>query len=291
MLPDGFVRPVIYFLGLALTAQLLHAVVERPRDAQLPEREPAVDLVDNPIPDPSGADPLYPPNHTFDGKTTALGQVTNHDFETAAGSVGTPATNHDLETAPSTVATFTNGDFETGTFTGWTVAGSPTIASDANQGYYARMSGSTHKITSSAVTVPSTAQALVYDIGYLNTTNYSWIKVYVLTGASYGTATLLRDDSCNSCGYWSTSYVDITAYRTQSVKFRFDVYSTGHPAGIPGPWEMPGGDDGDDGDESDETCRSGSIDVTKKARAHVIRVPHVGRLGHPSAAARHKCLV
>jgi RHS repeat-associated protein len=232
LLPNGVTRAVVYFLGLALTAQLLHAVVESPRDEVLPVQEPAIDLVDNPIPSPSGADPLYPPNHTFDGKTTALGNVTNHDFEAAPAAVGTPATNHDIETAPTTVGTFTNGDFETGDFTGWTLAGSPTIASDPNQGYYARFTGSTHKITSSAVTVPSSAQALVYDIGYLNPTSYSWIKVYVLTGATYGTATLLRNDNCNSCGYWSTSYVDLTAYRTQSVKFRFDLYSSGHPAGI-----------------------------------------------------------
>jgi hypothetical protein len=163
LLPNGVTRPVVYFLGLALTAQLLHSVTERPRDEAPPVRQPAVDLVDNPIPSPSGADPLYPPNHTFDGKTTALGQVTNHDFEAVPASVGTPPTNHDLETNPSTVATFTNGDFQTGNFTGWTVTGSPTVASDPNQGYYARFTSSSQSMTSSAVTVPNSAQALVYD--------------------------------------------------------------------------------------------------------------------------------
>ena len=232
LLPNGVTRPVVYFLGLALTAQLLHAVVERPLDEVLPVQEPAIDLVDNPIPSPSGADPLYPPNHTFDGKTTAHGQVTNHDFEASPSSVGTPATNHDIQTAPTTVATLTNGDFEAGTFTGWTLTGSPQIQTDPNQGYYARFTGSSQKITSSAVTVPSTAQSLVYDIGYLDAADWSWVKVYVLTGATYGTATLLRDDNCNSCGTWSSSYVDLVAYRGQSVKFRFDLYSTAHPAGI-----------------------------------------------------------
>ena len=232
LLPNGVSRPVVYFLGLALTAQLLHAVVESPRDAALPVQEPAIDLVDNPIPSPSGADPLYPPNHTFDGKTTALGNLTNHDFEESPAAVGTPATNHDIETAPTTVATLTNGDFEAGTFAGWTLAGSPQIQTDPNQGYYARFTGSSQKITSSAVTVPSTAQSLVYDIGYLDASDWSWVKVYVLTGATYGTATLLRDDNCNSCGTWSSSYVDLVAYRGQSVKFRFDLYSTAHPAGI-----------------------------------------------------------
>ena len=159
LLPDGIVRPVIYFLGLAVTAQLLHAVVEHPRDDQIPYRQPEIALASNPIPEPSGADPLYPPNNTFDGKTTALGNVTNHDFETASGSIGTPATNHDIETAPTTVATVTNHDFETGTFTGWTLTGSPQIATDPTQGSYAKFTGSSQKITSSAVTIPTTAQS------------------------------------------------------------------------------------------------------------------------------------
>lgn len=234
LFPDGVSRTIVYVLGLALTAQLLHAVVEKPRDEKPPTvRQPAVDLVDNPVPSPSGADPLYPPNHTFDGKTTSLGQVTNSDFETAPAAVGTPPTNSDLQTAPNTVATFTNGDFETGNFTGWTLTGSPVIASDPNQGYFAKFTAASQKITSSAVTVPSTAQSLVYDIGYLKNPGTSWVKVYVLTGPTYGTATLIRNDSCNDCGYWSTSFIDITAYRGQSVKFRFDSYvSTAVPAGI-----------------------------------------------------------
>lgn len=41
-LPNGAVRSVVYFVGLALTAQLLHAVTERPRDEVLPYREPAL---------------------------------------------------------------------------------------------------------------------------------------------------------------------------------------------------------------------------------------------------------
>ena len=50
LFPNGVVRPLIYILGLTLTAQLLHAVVEHPRDAEIPHRQPEIALADNPIP-------------------------------------------------------------------------------------------------------------------------------------------------------------------------------------------------------------------------------------------------
>jgi hypothetical protein len=37
------------------------------------------------------------------------------------------------------------------------------------------------------------------------------------------TSTKLLTDACNECGTWSTSFVDITAYRGQSIKLRFRV--------------------------------------------------------------------
>jgi hypothetical protein len=64
---------------------------------------------------------------------------------------------------------------------------------------------------------------------YLTLSNYSWIHVYILTGAGYGTQTLLKDESCYSCGYWRTESIDLSAYKTQSVELKLVGYfgSTG----------------------------------------------------------------
>jgi len=181
-------------------------------------------LVSHNDPTPSGADPLYPLNHTVDGKTESLGSSANSGFEQAGGQVGTPPTNHDLETSPIDSVTVPNGDFETGTFASWTLTGSPTIQSDPTRGYWARLT-SGHAITSSAIAVPQSAQALVYQVGYLTTNNYSWVKVYVLSGPDFGTSTLVKDDSCFACGTWSTTTVDLGAYRGQTIKIKLSRYA------------------------------------------------------------------
>jgi RHS repeat-associated protein len=181
-------------------------------------------LVSHNDPTPSGADPLYPLNHTVDGKTESLGSPpANSGFEQAGGPVGTPPPNYDLQTAPIDSVTVPNGDFETGTFANWTLTGSPTISSDQTRGYWARLT-SGHAITSSAIAVPSSAQALTYQVGYLTTNNYSWVKTYVLSGPDFATSTLVKDDYCFACGGWSTTTIDLAAYRGQSIKIKFSQY-------------------------------------------------------------------
>jgi RHS repeat-associated protein len=210
----------VVLVGVALLASSLHPARDRPR------LDPGTDarLVSHNDPIPSGADPLYPVNHTVDGKTESLGAPPNSGFEQAGGPVGTPPTNYDLQTAPVDSVTVPNGDFETGTFANWTLTGSPTIFSDQTRGYWARLT-SGHAITSSAIAVPQSAQALTYQVGYVNPTNYSWVKVYVLSGPDFGTSTLIKDDYCFSCGgAWSTSTVDVGAYRGQTIKIKFSWY-------------------------------------------------------------------
>lgn len=129
-------------------------------------------------PSPSGAEPPYPLNHTLDGDLTDLGSVTNADFESDPSGSGSPPTNFDLESEPIDVASVTNGDFETGDFTGWTLTGSPTIQSDQTHGYWTRLGSSSQDMTSTAVTIPQSAQALVFDANYQ--VSGSWLQVYVL---------------------------------------------------------------------------------------------------------------
>lgn len=214
--------PLALAVALAFLVNVVQAVPPSERSRVLLDGS-TTRLVSHNDPIPSDADPLYPLNHTIDGKIESLGSPANSGFEQAGGPVGTPPTNYDLQTAPIDSVTVPNGNFETGTFANWTLTGSPTISSDQTRGYWARLDGG-HAITSSAIAVPSTAQALSYQVGYLTTNNYSWVRVYVLSGPNFGTSTLVKDDYCFACGTWSTNTADIGAYRGQTIKVSFAQY-------------------------------------------------------------------
>ncbi|MFN8233202.1 MAG: RHS repeat-associated core domain-containing protein [Actinomycetota bacterium] len=171
----------------------------------------------------SGAEPAYPLNHTIDGAVEEVGTPPeNPDFEDPSEQVGDQPTNLDLEAAAASLATPSNNDFETGDFTGWTVTSDPSIQTTSGDDW-AKL-GSSDTITSTAITVPSDAQSISYDVNYVTANNYSWVKVYILTGATYSTSTLLLDDYCDECGYWSHSWIDVSAYAGQSVKLKFSRY-------------------------------------------------------------------
>jgi RHS repeat-associated protein len=213
-------------LALTVAFIVFAALLQATPSQRVPIRleESAAQLVSHNDPTPSGADPIYPLNHTIDGKTESVGTPpANSGFEQAGGPVGTPPPNYDLQTAPIDSVTVPNGGFETGTFANWTLTGSPTIQSDQTRGYWGSL-GSGHAITSSAIAVPSSAQALTYQVGHLTTNNYSWVKVYVLNGTNFGTSTLVRDDYCFACGNWSNTTLDLAAYRGQTIKLKFSQY-------------------------------------------------------------------
>ena len=173
----------------------------------------------------SGANPPYPRNHVLDGLQSAVGTPPgNHNFESSPTSTGTPPANYDIETAPASVGTPpTNNDFETGDLTGWTTSGTVTIESDTPHGYYAKLSGSNAEIVSSAFTVDNSAQVFSFDAGWLTTTGYSWVKVYVLSGAGYSTQTEVLSHYCYSCGpSWEDEVlIDASAWQGQSIKLKF----------------------------------------------------------------------
>ncbi len=210
-------RRIAIILCLTAVALVLQAV---PRGSFLPGLTPEAKA------DPptlSDAEPAYPLNHTFDGKTEALASASNADFEAASEEVGTPRENFDLEDDPVTQDTPSNADFETGTFSGWTITSDPSIQTD-NGDDWAKL-GSSDTLTSSALDIDSDAQAIVYNVNYVTTSSYSWVRVYALSGTGFSTSTLLKDDSCYQCGYWSTSYVDVSAYQDQQIKLKFSRYS------------------------------------------------------------------
>jgi RHS repeat-associated protein len=218
------VTPLSIVLGLALLAQVTPFT-----EGKTPTRAIDGEIRLASAPAPSGADRSYPANHTFDGTNQTALEVPNGDFEAPSEGLGGP-TNFDLEqTAISDGPT--NGDFESGTFQNWTVVGTPSLENDATHGYWTKFTSSSQNLTSEEISVSTTAQAVVYDIGYLNPTHYSGLYVYVLSGPDFATSTVIKTDYCYKCASaWKTSSVDVSAYRGQTVKLQFKVQ--GQPVGL-----------------------------------------------------------
>lgn len=187
------------------------------------------------LPTPSGANPAYPLNHSFDSPARSLGSlVSNANFETPASSVGTPPLNSDFSSPPATVGAQpndgdfeiapantggqpSNADFETGTLSGWTTTGNVAIQSDQGHGFWAQLTNNP-TLVSSAFTVDSSIQVFTFDLQYFS---FSAFYVYALTGPTYSTQTQLTYLSANGGGGWQTVTLDASAYLGQSIKLKF----------------------------------------------------------------------
>jgi hypothetical protein len=113
----------------------------------------------------SGAANAYPLNETFDADPQPTGTPpANSGFEAPAQNAGTPPTNSNFSSAPAIAGTpETNDNFATGNFSGWSVAGAPTIQSDPTHGNYAKLNAN-DAIISSPFTVDPSIQALSLDV-------------------------------------------------------------------------------------------------------------------------------
>ncbi len=213
------------FLRLgALQAGQVASDDESPRSGAPPDEDELRSL--SQTPSLSGANPPYPRNHVLDGVSQPLGTPpANHSFESSPTTTGTPPANHDLEAAPSSVGTPpTNNDFESGDLSGWATSGSVVIESDTPHGYYAKLSGGNATLISDAFTVDSATQVFRFDAGWLTTNNYSWVKVYVLSGTGYSTQTEVLSKNCFSCAAWEPVTVNASAWLGQTIKLKFWRY-------------------------------------------------------------------
>jgi hypothetical protein len=111
----------------------------------------------------------------------------------------------------------TNGDFETGTFSGWTTTGNDTVTtSAAHSGSYDALLGSTNPSNDSSAaqtfTAPSGSSALSF--WYANncpdSVTYDWATA-TLTDNTTGTATTVLADTCDPSGTWTQVISAITA--------------------------------------------------------------------------------
>jgi pseudomonalisin len=158
------------------------------------------------------------------GASTATGTYT----VTITGSGGTKthtATISFTVTAAPPVGVLTNGDFETGNFTGWSTSGTASVtAGAAHSGSYGAMLGSTSPTNgdSSAVqtfTVPASGTSTLsfwYKNTCPDTVTYDWATATVKDNATSSTSTVLAK-TCTTSGSWTQVSFDLSASAGHSV--------------------------------------------------------------------------
>ncbi len=111
----------------------------------------------------------------------------------------------------------TNGGFETGTFSGWTTAGSTSISTSAHSGSYAGQAGSTSPTSgdssiSQTFTAPSGASTLTfwYKVVCPDTVTYDWATA-TLRDNTTGTTSTILGKTCTNTGSWVKVSASVTA--------------------------------------------------------------------------------
>ena len=116
----------------------------------------------------------------------------------------------------------TNGTFETGSVSGWTVAGTAAAVSGGHSGSFAAQVGSTSPSTDSSLTqtftLPSNATTLsfFYRVVCPDTVTYDWATA-TLTDATTGTTTTLLAPTCTNGGAWVQASASVAASAGHSV--------------------------------------------------------------------------
>ena len=174
----------------------------------------------------SGAEPAFPANPGLIGSETLVGVPPgNFDFTAAPIELGVGPSNADLSSGPIVATVLpVNAGFESGGLAGWETAGSPTTIA-ANGGTAGWLRESVDRLITSPVIVESAASELQVDVGHTPSTGYSWLQIYVRSGPTYATSTLLDSVYCYNCGgTWNQRSFSLAAYAGQSVKIEFRAY-------------------------------------------------------------------
>ena len=174
----------------------------------------------------SGAEPAFPANPGLMGSETLVGvPPVNFDFTAAPIELGAGPSNADLSSGPIVATVLpVNAGFESGGLAGWETAGSPTTIA-ANGGTAGWLRESVDRLISSPVAVGGAASELQVDVGHTPSTGYSWLQIYVRSGPTYATSTLLDSVYCYNCGgTWNQRSFSLAAYAGQSVKIEFRAY-------------------------------------------------------------------
>jgi hypothetical protein len=152
--------------------------------------------------------------------TVGSGVATGNYTVTVTGTEGSATHSASVTvtvTAPSSGG-FTNGGFETGSFSGWTTGGQATsISTTAHSGSYAGMAGSTSPTNGDStiaqtVTAPTGASTLTfwYRVVCPDTVTYDWATA-TLKDNTTGTTTTILGKTCTNTGSWSSVTAAVTA--------------------------------------------------------------------------------
>ncbi|GAC1658927.1 MAG: hypothetical protein NVS9B1_20000 [Candidatus Dormibacteraceae bacterium] len=165
---------------------------------------------------PAGAAATFNPASVTSGGTSTMAVTTS--ASTPAGTytitiTGTGTTTHSttVTLAVNGPGGIVNGDFETGSFTGWTTAGTTSISTTSHTGTYAGMAGGTSPTSgdstiSQTFTAPNPTGPLTfwYQIFCPDTVTYDWASA-TLTDNTAATTTTLLPNTCTNSGLWVQS--------------------------------------------------------------------------------------
>jgi hypothetical protein len=142
---------------------------------------------------------------------------------TGTASSGTHATTVSLAVTGPPSNGITNGGFETGNLSGWTVAGSASASTTAHTGSFSALVGSTSPSTDSSISqtfsVPTgqTQLSFWYQITCPDTLTYDWATA-TLTDTTAGTTSTLLAPTCTNDGTWHNVTASVVAGHAYTLK-------------------------------------------------------------------------
>jgi hypothetical protein len=129
----------------------------------------------------------------------------------------------------------TNGDFETGTLSGWTVSGhAGVVSSGAHGGRYAARVGSTSPSGTSRIsqqiTLPSGSPQISFWVQVVcpDTIEFDWASAQVKSATGAVIATLLAR-TCSNSGTWVQKTADLSAFAGTTVTLSFNNHDDYYP--------------------------------------------------------------
>ena len=180
---------------------------------------------------PSGASASLNPTSVTSGGSSTLninsGTAAAGTYTLTVTGTGSSATHSTTVTltlsGPPPAAGITNGDFETGTLSGWTSAGSTTTSTTAHSGTNSAMVGSTSPTNGDSsiaqtFTAPSAGGTLSfwYQVHCPDTLTYDWATATLVDNGSNTTTTMLPK-TCSNAGTWAQATASLTGGHTYNL--------------------------------------------------------------------------